>query len=490
MPKENAKKDAKKEKTLGITVKKHENFAEWYPEVVVKAELADYSPIKGCMIVRPNAYAVWQKVQEYFNPVIKKHGVKNAYFPLFVPESFFKREAKHAEGFSPEVAWIGNKDEGEERLAVRPTSETIIADSFSKWVRSWRDLPLKINQWANVVRWETNQTRLFLRTREFLWQEGHCVYENEEQCQKDVLIILDEYAKLAKDLLAIPSISGKKTEHEKFPGAKSTYTFEGLMPDGRALQLGTSHNLGQGFMEAFNVKYVGKDEKEHVPWYNSWGISTRLIGAVVMTHGDDKGMVMPPRVAPIQAVIVPIIFEDSKAQVIDAAQKIKRDLESHNIDVHLDDREDYSPGWKFNEWELKGVPLRIELGPKDLAQHQCVIVRRDTGKKEAAQLANVKDKAKELLEQMHNDMYEKAKKFLDGNRVEATSMPDFIHHIKERKMVLIPFCGDAGCEDYIKEKTEGATSRCIPFDKKIKPGAKCIQCGKDAKEMVYFAKGY
>ena len=482
-------KDAKKDKTLGISVKK-ENFAEWYPEVIVKAELADYSPVKGCMVIRPNAYAIWQKVQDYFNPVIKKHGVRNAYFPLFVPESFFHKEAKHAEGFSPEVAWVGNKDEGEERLAVRPTSETIIADSFSKWVRSWRDLPLKINQWANVVRWETNQTRLFLRTREFLWQEGHCVYENEEQCEKDVLLILDEYAKLAETLLAIPSIKGAKTDKEKFAGAKKTYTYESLMPDGRALQMGTSHNLGQGFMEAFGVKFIGKDEKEHVPWYNSWGITTRLIGAAVMTHGDDKGMVMPPRVAPIQAVIVPIIFEDSKKQVMEAAQKVKRDLELHGIDAHLDDREEYSPGWKFNEWELKGIPLRIELGPKDLAQHQCVVARRDNGTKTIVPLANAKDKVKDMLEQMHHDMFAKAKKFLESNLAEAHDLNTLSKHIKDKKMVLVPFCGNAACEDYLKEKTEGATSRCIPFDKKLKPGSKCVECGKEAKDLVYFAKAY
>ncbi|HSU72571.1 MAG TPA: proline--tRNA ligase [Candidatus Binatia bacterium] len=487
MPKDNAKK---KEKTLGITVKKHENFAEWYPEVVVKAELADYSPIKGCMIIRPNAYAVWEKIQQTFNAAIKKHGVKNAYFPLFIPESFFKKEAKHAEGFTPEVAWIGNKSEDEERVAVRPTSETIIADSFKNWVRSWRDLPLKVNQWCNIVRWETNQTRLFLRTREFLWQEGHCIYETEEQCEKDTHIFLNEYVELVKNVLALPVIPGRKTEKEKFAGAKHTYTTEALMPDGRALQIATSHNLGQGFMTVFGVKFIGKDEQESTPWYNSWGISTRTIGAAIMTHGDDKGMVMPPRVAPIQAVIVPIIFEDSKAQVLEAAQKIKRDLELHGIDVHLDDRDEYSPGWKFNEWELKGVPLRIELGPKDLAQHQCVVARRDNGTKTMVPLANVKDKVKDTLEQMHHDMFNKAKKFLESNVTEAHAMDALVKGIKDRKMVLVPFCGGAGCEDYIKEKTEGATSRCIPFDRKLKPGSKCVECGKEAKDLVYFAKAY
>jgi prolyl-tRNA synthetase len=478
------------QKTLGILNKKKDNFAEWYPEVVVKAELADYSPIKGCMVVRPNAYGIWQRIQDYFNPVLKKHHVKNAYFPLFIPESFFKKEAKHAEGFSPEVAWIANKDENEERLAVRPTSETIIADSFSKWVRSWRDLPLKVNQWCSVVRWETNQTRLFLRTREFLWQEGHCIYETDAECSADVRAMLDEYANVVQNLLAIPVIPGKKTDKEKFAGAKFTLTIESLMPDGRALQMGTSHNLGQGFMEAFNVKFIGKDEKESVPWYNSWGFTTRLIGAAVMVHGDDKGMVMPPRVAPIHVVIVPIIFEDSKTQVLDAAKQLSRELQQHGLDVHLDDRDEYSPGWKFNEWELKGIPLRVEIGPKDLAQHQCVIVRRDTGAKQIVKLNVAKDAVQASLDQMHNDMFAKAKTFLDANTVHAATLQELVHHINERKLVLVPWCGNGACEDALKEKTDGAGSRCIPFDKKPKDGAKCIQCGKAAQELVYFAKAY
>ncbi len=477
----------KDEKSLGISVKKHENFLEWYPEVVVKAELADYSPIKGCMVIRPNAYAIWQKVQEYFNPVLKKHNVKNCYFPMFIPESFFQKEAQHAKGFAPEVAWIGNKDEGEERLAVRPTSETIIADSFSKWLRSWRDLPLKVNQWANVVRWETNQTRLFLRTREFLWQEGHCIYATEEDCVKDVHAFMDEYVTLVKDLLAIPVITGTKTQKETFAGAKFSIAMEGLMPDGRALQMGTSHNLGQGFMTAFDVKFVGTDEQMHAPWYNSWGISTRLIGAVIMTHADDKGMVMPPRVAPIQAVIVPILFEDSKEKVLQACKQMQSDLEAHHISVHLDDRTEYSPGWKFNEWELKGIPLRIELGPKDLAKSECVIVRRDIGKKQPVKLANIHESAKTQLDEMHHDMYMKAKHFLEGNTVEAKSMDEFIHHIRERKMVLVPFCGAPECEDAIRAKTE-ASSRCIPFGKK--PKDNCLSCGKAATAMTYFAKAY
>ena len=438
------------------------------------------------MVIRPNGYAIWEKIQEYFNSVIKQYKVRNAYFPLFVPESFFKREAKHVEGFAPEVAWVSGK--GEERLAIRPTSETIIADSFSQWVRSWRDLPMRIHQWANVVRWDTKQTRLFLRTREFLWQEGHCVYETEQECVKEQEAYMDEYVKLCSELLAIPVIRGFKTEKEIFPGARTTLAMEALMPDGRAVQMGTSHYLGQGFMEAFDVKYLGKDEKSHTPHYNSWGFSTRLIGAVIMTHGDDKGMVMPPKVAPIQVVIVPILFDKTKKEVLEASNKLKDDLEAHNISVHLDDRDGYRPGFKFNDWELKGIPIRIELGPRDLETEQFTYVRRDDASKGTAKLANAKDKVKDLLETMHKEMYEKAKKFLLSNIVETESMDDLIKQIKARKLVLAPFCGEPACEDEIKAKADGATSRCIS-DKKMKP-SKCIQCGKAAKFLTYFAKGY
>ncbi len=297
---------------LGITVKKAEDMSEWYSQIIQKAELADYAPIKGFMIVRPNAYSMWENIQEYFNSRIKKHGVKNAYFPLLIPESFFKREAEHAEGFSPELAWVEKKDEDGERVAIRPTSETIMYDSYAKWIRSHRDLPLRINQWCSVLRWEVKQTKPFLRTREFLWQEGHCVYATEEDCKKEVKLFLDEYQKLCEDVLAVPVIPGKKTKSETFAGAHYTLCIESLMPDGKALQMGTSHNLGQGFAKTFDIKFIGDDEKDHFPWQSSWGVSTRLLGAVIMAHGDDKGMIVPPKLAQNKIVIVPIFFKDKE----------------------------------------------------------------------------------------------------------------------------------------------------------------------------------
>jgi len=327
------------------------------------------------MIIRPNAYSIWEKIQEYFDKCIKQKGVRNAYFPLLIPESFFKKEAEHAKGFEPELAWI-EKDPNEEgeRLAIRPTSETIMYDSYSKWIRSWRDLPLKINQWCNVLRWEVKQTRPFLRTREFLWQEGHCVYETKEECDKEVREILEEYKKLCEGILAIPVIGGTKTKSEKFAGAFYTTTIESLMPDGRALQMGTSHNLGQGFAKAFGIKFRDQNEKEQIPWQSSWGISTRLIGSMILTHGDDKGLILPPKVAEKKVVIVPIIFKEKSGSIMKKAKEIEKKL--LEFDVFLDDREGYSSGWKFNEWEMKGIPIRIEIGPKDVEKKQTVVVRK------------------------------------------------------------------------------------------------------------------
>jgi len=477
----------KKEATLGITVKKEDDMPEWYSQVVLKSELADYSKIKGCMVIRSYGYAVWQKIMDYFNRRIDKINVKNAYFPMFIPESFFKKEAEHAEGFSPEVAWIQNKDEKGERLALRPTSETIMYDSYAKWIRSWRDLPFRLNQWCNIVRWEVSDVKLFLRSREFLWQEGHCVYETKEECDKETLIILREYQKLAEELLAIPVLTGKKTEKEKFAGALYTTTIESFMPDGKALQLGTSHNLGQGFAKVFGIKYLGKDEKYHLPWQNSWGFSTRLIGAVVMLHSDDKGLVLPPKIASMQVVIVPILFDKTKEKVLKKAKEIKSKLKGFS--VHLDDRDEYSPGWKYNEWELKGVPLRIEIGPRDMEKKQAVIVRRDTGEKETVKVVNLSKKVKFLLDEIQNNLYNKAKKFLDGNIVDTDDWDSFMNTIKSRKIAKALFCGSAECEDWIKDKTGGATSRCIPFEQKNVKG-KCIHCGKEAKFWVYFSKNY
>ena len=475
-----------KEEKLGINVKKEEDFSEWYNEVVLKAELAEHSVIKGFMVVRPRGYAIWEKIQQNFDKAIKKLHVQNAYFPLLIPESFFQKESEHAEGFAPELAWIEQKEDGV-RYAVRPTSETIMYDSYSKWIRSWRDLPLRLNQWCNVLRWEVKQTKLFLRTREFLWQEGHCVYETEEQCEKETLIYLDEYKKLCESLLAIPVLEGKKTDKEKFAGAKTTYAVEALMPDGKALQMGTSHNLGQNFAKAFNIKFLGKDEKEHLPWQNSWGFSTRLIGSLVMVHSDDRGLVLPPRVAPTQIVIVPIYKNENKDKIIKKANEIKSKLKDYNIE--LDGRDGYTPGWKFNEWELKGIPLRIEIGPKDIEKKQVVLVRRDNNNKEFVKLAQLDKKVKDTLEDIQNSLFNKAKRSLNSNIVEVSSWNDFVKQIKNRKLVKAFFCGNIKCEDEIKDKTRGATSRLISFQQPKKIN-KCVHCSKEGKFLVIFGKAY
>jgi len=474
------------ENLLGITVKKDADFVEWYNQVVLKANLADYAPTRGFMVIRPNGYAIWEAIQSYFNRVIESHGVQNAYFPLLIPKSFFEKEAEHAKGFAPELAWVASDDKDEEKVAIRPTSETIIYDSFSKWVRSWRDLPLRINQWCNVLRWEVKQTKLFLRTREFLWQEGHCVYTTKEECDKEVRMFLDEYKKMIEGLLAIPVISGQKTEAEKFAGALYTTTIEALMPDGRALQMGTSHNLGQGFAKSFGIKFTDEKKNEQLPWQSSWGFSTRLLGAIVMVHGDDKGLVLPPRIAKNKAVIVPVLFEKTKTEVLKKAKEMEKKLQEFR--AILDDREQYSTGWKFNDWELKGIPLRIEIGPKDIEKGHVVVVRRDSGKKEFVKEKDVVKRIPQILEEMHSDMFSKAKKFLDENIVQANSLKEFEKGISQKKMVLAYFCEDPGHEMKIKEKY-GVSSRCIPFDQKQSPG-KCIFMGTNAKRRVLFAKAY
>jgi prolyl-tRNA synthetase len=484
--------DADSQSNLGITVKKADDLSEWYNQVVMKAGLADYSSVRGFMVIKPLAYAMWENIQKSFDAKIKKHGVKNAYFPLLIPESFFKREAEHAKGFSPEVAWLANKDEeSRERLAIRPTSETIICDSYSKWVRSYRDLPIRLNQWCNVLRWEVKATKLFLRTREFLWQEGHCIYETAEEAEKETLLYLKEYKALIENELAIPVLYGKKTEKEKFAGAVYTMTTEALMPDGKAMQNATSHYLGQDFMKVFGVEFIGKDKEKHTPYYNSWGTSTRMIGELVMVHGDDKGLVIPPRVAPQQIVIVPILFGEEKKDnlVLAEAERIRKELSSH-FSVETDARTEYSAGWKFNEWEMKGVPLRIEIGPRDVSKNECVFVKRNTGEKISVKASEVREKAKETLEKIQEEMFEKARKFLYDNIENVSTISELKKAIANRKMAKAPFCGNPKCEDEIKSEIEGMTTRCIAPDEKPAHSEKCIGCGKEAKELVYFAKSY
>jgi len=467
-----------------LSVKKSDNISEWYTELVQKAELADYAPVKGFMVIRPNAYSIWEKIQENFNKTLNKKGVRNSYFPLLIPDSFFKKEAEHAEGFAPELAYVKGTEEGE-LLAVRPTSETIMYDSYSKWIRSWRDLPLKLNQWCNVLRWEVKQTKPFLRTREFLWQEGHCAFENEREAEKNMNEMISAYEKMVGDLLALPVLVGKKSVMERFPGAQTTMTIEALMPDGKSLQCGTSHNLGQGFSKVFDVKFKDKDEKELYAWQTSWGFSTRLIGALIMAHGDDKGLVLPPNVAVNKAVVVPILFGDSKDKVLKKSKEIAKGLKKYG--VILDDREGYSPGWKFNEWEMKGIPLRIEVGPKDLEKKQVTIVRRDNGKKESLSEKKVFGEVPKLLEDIQNSLYKTAEKHLKENIVKAKNMKELKSKLKEGKIVKAHMVDDVRVEEKIKDETGGATSRII---EKVKKEGICVKSGEKTNTMAYFAKSY
>lgn len=477
---------------LGITIKKAENLSEWYTQVILKSGLADYAPIKGCMIFREYSYAIWEKIQEIFNQKIKRTGHKNVYFPMFIPESFLKKEAEHFAGFVPEVAWvtIGGNTPLEEKLAIRPTSETIIYTAFAKWIRSWRDLPIKLNQWCNVVRWDTKGTKLFLRTREFLWQEGHTAHATKEEADKEVMEILNEYRDLMENYLAIPVLAGRKSEGEKFPGALYTATLEAIMPDGRALQMATSHNLGQNFSKVFNIKFMGKDEKEHYVWQTSWGISTRIIGAIVMVHGDDRGLIIPPKIAPVQAVIIPIPYKDADtAAILAKARELLEKLRKAGISVILDDREEYTPGWKFNDWEIKGIPVRIEIGPKDLKQKQATLARRDTFEKLVVKDEEVIETVQKLLDDIQRNLFNKAKKFLEEKITTVKSLDEFKDVLKSKGgFIRACWCASRRCEEKIKEET-GATVRVIPFEKE-EPFSNCIYCGGEAKRIAYFARSY
>src|SRR3989344_1584245 len=474
-----------KEDTKGLTAKKSEDFSEWYTQVIQKAELADYSSVKGFMVIRTNGYSLWENIQKNFDRAIKKLGVKNAYFPLLIPESFFKKEAEHAEGFSPEVAWVDTK--GEERLAIRPTSETIMYDSYSKWIRSWRDLPLRINQWVNVLRWETKTTRLFLRTREFLWQEGHCVYETQKECQKETMIYLNEYKKLCEEFLAIHVLDGRKTQGEKFAGAVNTYSIEAFMPDGRALQMATSHDLGQNFAKSFNIKFIDKDAKEKYVWQNSWGISTRTIGALTMVHGDDNGIIVPPKLAENKIAIIPIIFKENREKILKKCKEIASLLKKFN--PILDDRDGYSSGWKFHEWEMKGIPIRIEIGPNDISKKQVVIARRDTAKKEFIKETLLGEKVDEILMDIQKSLYEKSKNSVLNNIKKCKSISEARKTINDRKIGLVEMCDTEKCEEILKEKTGGAKTLNIPFEQPKKLES-CIVCGKKARYEVRIGKSY
>ncbi len=476
----------------GITAKKSEGFSEWYTQIILRSELADYAPVKGCIIFREYSYAIWEKIQDFFNKRIEVSGHKNVYFPLFIPESFLKKEAEHFEGFVPECAWVtvGGDSQLEERLAIRPTSETIIYVTYRKWIRSWRDLPLKLNQWCNIVRWETKATKPFLRTREFLWQEGHTAHATKEEAEKEVMDILEVYRDLVENHLAIPVLVGKKTENEKFAGALYTTALEALMPDGRVLQMGTSHNLGQNFSRPFRIKYVGKDEKDHYVWQTSWGVSTRLIGALVMVHGDDKGLILPPKMAPNQVVIVPIPYKGTgRSLILKKAREIFRKLEENGIAAILDDREEYTPGWKFNHWELKGVPVRIEIGPRDIEKKQVTVARRDTFERIAVKKDELINTISQLLKEIQENLFNRAKKFLEEHITSVETYSEFKKVLRKKGgFIKACWCSNQTCEEKIKEET-GATIRLIPFEKE-KLISKCVYCGGESKEVVYFARAY
>jgi prolyl-tRNA synthetase len=477
---------------IGVTIKKSVDFAEWYTEVILKSGLADYAPIKGCMIIREDACAMWEKIQEIFNRKIRETGHRNVYFPMFIPEGFLKKESEHFAGFVPEVAWItqGGDTPLEEKLAVRPTSETIMYATFAKWIRSWRDLPVKINQWCNIVRWETKATKLFLRTREFLWQEGHTAHATSKEAEKEVMDILYEYKDLMESYLAIPVLVGVKSDSEKFAGALYTTALEAMMPDGKALQMGTSHNLGQNFAHVFDIKFIGEDEKEHYVWQTSWGITTRLIGAIVMVHGDDKGLVLPPKVAPVQVVIIPIPYKGADSSAIVAkAKETAGKLRAKNLSIVVDDREEYTPGWKFNQWELKGVPIRVEIGPRDLKQKQITVARRDTYQKTVVKEEEAADAVERLLEEIQNNLYVKAKKSLEEKIATVQDYGEFTKILKEKGgFIKTAWCGNPECEAKIKDET-GATIRVLPFEQG-EPAGDCVYCGKKAKKIAYFARSY
>tara|TARA_Y100000310_G_scaffold342637_1_gene446708 strand:+ start:9390 stop:10841 length:1452 start_codon:yes stop_codon:yes gene_type:complete len=476
----------------GITVKKHKDFSEWYTQVIQKADLAEYSSVSGCIIYKPASYAIWENIKEVVDKRLKEMGIQNAYFPLFIPEKLLKKEAEHVEGFSPEVAWVTHAGNSklQERLAIRPTSETIMYDSYSKWIRSHNDLPLRLNQWNNVVRWEFKHPTPFLRSREFLWNEGHTCFATEKEAEKEIKEILDMYEEVLKEYLALPALPGRKSEKEKFAGAIYSNSLELLMPNGKGIQGPDAHFDGQNFAKAFNITFTDVDGKKKHVWQNTWAVSTRMLGVLFAIHGDDDGLVLPPNIAPTQAVIVPILFEKTKSKVMAQANAVKKKLESKCVLVKIDDREAYTPGWKFNEWEVKGIPLRIEIGPKDVEKNQITVVRRDNGKKQSIKVSAIDKEIPAILNQIQKNLYNNAKKNLQNSIVEVKGLKEAQRKINNKKIVFAPWCGTVECEEHFKEQT-GAKSLNSPFKQPaIKSGQKCFACGKEAEVWFYFGNSY
>ena len=476
---------AKDKKLVEAITSMEDDFAQWYTDVVKKAELIEYSSVRGCMIIRPTGYAIWENIQKELDSAFKATGVENVYMPMFIPESLLQKEKDHVEGFAPEVAWVthGGMEELTERLCVRPTSETLFCDFYSNIIHSYRDLPKLYNQWCSVVRWEKT-TIPFLRSMEFLWQEGHTAHATEEEAEERTIQMLDVYADFCEKVLAIPMIKGLKSEKEKFAGANSTYTIEALMHDGKALQSGTSHNFGDGFAKAFDIQYTDNENKLQYVHQTSWGMSTRIIGAIIMVHGDDSGLVLPPRIAPTQVMVIPI--NQNKDGVMDAAIKLRDKLASYRAKL---DSSDKSPGWKFSEQEMRGIPLRVEIGPKDIEANQAVIVRRDTREKLIVSLEDIDTKVGEILSQMQSDMLERARNHRDSHTYTVSTMEEFEKTVAEKPgFIKAMWCKDEACELEIKEKT-GATSRCMPFEQEH-ISDNCVCCGKPAKTMAYWGKAY
>ena len=478
---------AKKEEFVKDIANIDEDFAKWYTDIVKKADLADYTDTKGCIAIKPYGFAIWENIQNYADKLFKETGVKNVYFPVLIPDSLLQKEKDHVEGFAPEVAYVteAGGEKLEEKLCIRPTSETMFSNLFSKWLKSWRDLPYVYNQWCSVLRWE-KETRPFLRSREFLWQEGHTIHETEKEARERTIQMLEIYTKIVEDFLAIPVLTGRKTEKEKFSGAEETYTIETLTRDGRALQSGTSHYFGQNFTKPFEVKFQNREGKEEYAYQTSWGISTRLIGAVIMAHGDERGLKLPPKLAPIQVRIIPIAMH--KEGVLEKAEEIKKSLEK-DFRIELDAREQVTPGFKFNDCELKGIPVRIEIGPRDIENGECILVRRDTFEKVVVKLEELNVKLKEMLEDIQNNMYNMCKKRLEEKTQIATTMEEFEKKINENQgYIKAMWCGDEECENKIKDLT-GAHSRCIPFNQE-EISDKCVCCGKHADTMVVWGRQY
>lgn len=471
-------------KNVGITVKKKDDMSKWYSQVVVKSGLVDYTSVSGCFAYRPHGYAIWEKIVKEVDWRLKKLGVKNVYFPMFIPEKLLKKEEEHVQGFAPEVAWVtevGNT-KLDERLAIRPTSETIMYDSYSKWIRSWRDLPIRYNQWNNVVRWEFKHPTPLIRTREFLWCEGHSAFATSEEAEQEISEMMALWKDVTENLLAIKGLSGKKSDAEKFAGAISSYSIEYVLPNGKTAQGPDAHFDGQNFAKAFNIVFLDRNGKKEYAWQNTWAITTRMMGIMTMIHGDDRGLVLPPGIAPVQAVIIPIFFGDSKAEILKAAKKVKERLKG--ILTEVDARDEYTPGWKFNEWEMKGIPVRIELGPRDVKAGQAVVVRRDTGEKETVKISEVKQTVGKLLADIHDNLLRNSESFLRRSIVPAESFEDIRKAAESGKAAGGYFCGSVKCEKKVAET--GAKSLCIELEG---GQGNCVACGKSGNK-AYFGRSY